>query len=124
MRAAWLVLPAVLLGCDGAPRSPAEGSRSTEPAARIALSAPETLVGEWRLAGVDGHLVDLPHAITMSIDAERILVVSDCVNLAWSYRYERGRLTTERVAQETWKRSPTSSPLRRMCAAPRPTASK
>lgn len=58
------------------PRAPAE----LVPAAE--------LVGGWRVAGVDGQPIDLPYAITASIDDRRILVVADCVNMAWTYAAE------------------------------------
>ena len=55
------------------------------------------LAGEYRIAGAGGQPIDLPHAITASFSEERIDVVSDCVRMRWSYRYEGGALATEPV---------------------------
>ena len=108
MRGWVLLLTAALLACDGSgevANSPAVSERPAQSRdVSTAAAAPASLVGEWRVAGVDGQSIDLPHAITMSVDASRVLVVSDCVNLAWSYRYEGGRMIPERVAQESCAR--------------------
>lgn len=58
------------------------------------------LIGEWRIAGIDGREIDAPYAITASIDGKRIHVVADCINLAWSYAAESGSITTKRVPVE------------------------
>ena len=64
------------------------------------LAASAELVGEYRVAGVDGSDIDLPHGITASISADRIHLVSDCVNMAWSYTLADGRLATEQAPAE------------------------
>jgi hypothetical protein len=64
------------------------------------IAAPGDLAGEYRVAGIGDEAIDLPHAITASISQDRIHVVSDCVNLAWSYRLEAGLLSTQRAAVE------------------------
>lgn len=58
------------------------------------------IAGEYRVAGVDGAEINLPHAVTASIDGERIHLTSDCVNLAWSYHLAGGTLATQRVPVE------------------------
>ena len=92
------------------PSSQAEQAAQSQPPtqaqslARSEQSAPSAampeLPGEYRVAGVDGAGIDLPHAIAASIDEERIHLVSGCVNLAWTYRLHGARLTTERAAVE------------------------
>jgi hypothetical protein len=88
---------ALLAACGGTADAPAPVE--TPPAASLTEFA-----GEYRVAGIDGGEIDLPHAITASIDGERIHLVSDCVNLAWSYRFEAGLLATERVPVESCAR--------------------
>ena len=90
MRSLAFLLPALLLaGCAAAvPSSP----DAAAPEARA--DAPATLQGEWRLAGVDGKDIDLPHGIAVSIDASRIAVSSGCVAMEWTYRYAGGALET------------------------------
>lgn len=63
------------------------------PAAQSPLAAVE-LPGEYRIAGVDGQDIDLPHAITASIDAARIRVDSGCLRREWNYTQANGRLAT------------------------------
>jgi hypothetical protein len=90
-----LLAALMLAACrPAAEESPAQPEQPSQPAA-----VPE-LAGEYRVAGVDGSDIDLPHAITASIDEERIHLVSDCVNLAWTYRFEGARLATETAAVE------------------------
>ena len=69
-----------------------------------AIASAAALAGEYRVAGVDGAEIDLPHAITASIDGERIHLTSDCVNFAWSYRFEGERLVTAQVPVESCAR--------------------
>jgi hypothetical protein len=64
-----------------------------------ALAAAE-LAGEYRVAGVDATDIDLPHAITASISADRIHIVSDSVNLAGADTQQGAALTTQRVPVE------------------------
>lgn len=74
----------------------------TAPAARpapgVGLRAGE-LPGEYRVAGVDGGEVDLPHAITVSIGPDTIRYVSQCVTGAWTYRAEGERLVTKPIVE-------------------------
>ena len=58
---------------------------------------PPSLSGEWRIAGVGGKPIDLGHAISASISADRIKVSSQCVGMEWGYRFEDQRLVTEPI---------------------------
>ncbi len=95
MRAFHLaILPALALAaCQ---REPEQAAASEPPA----ISSATEIAGEYRVAGVDGSDIDLPHAVTASIDAQRIHLVSDCVNLAWSYTLGDGVLATETAPVE------------------------
>lgn len=88
--------PTVTMSATPTP-APSEPQPAAPPA--NALPAGE-LPGEYRLAGVDGGDIDLPYAISASIEGGRIHVVADCINMAWSYTYTGGRLATRRVPVE------------------------
>jgi hypothetical protein len=66
------------------------------PAGASAAPALE-LAGEYRIAGVDDGDINLPHGISASIGADRIDVVSQCVEMAWSYRLDGSALQTTRL---------------------------
>jgi hypothetical protein len=70
-----------------------------------AIASAERLIDEYRVAGADGRGLDLPYGISASISADRIDVSADCVVLAWSYRFESGRLITQRVPAKSCKRA-------------------
>ena len=88
---------ALLAGCGSA-------EERAVPAEPPAIASAAELAGEYRVAGIDGSEIDLPHAVTASIDVERIHLTSDCVNLAWSYRFEGERLVTEQAPAESCAR--------------------
>lgn len=96
VRGSFIVLALALAACGSPAEAPAE------PAA-APLAATE-LVGEYRVAGVDGSDVNLPHAITASISADRIHLISDCVNLAWDYTLAGGSMATRQVPVESCAR--------------------
>ena len=81
---------------QAAPDPSATGFSSPAQTAATQL-APPSLAGEWRVAGVGGKQIDLPHAISASISANRIKVSSQCVKMEWSYRFEGPRLVTEPI---------------------------
>ncbi|HEY6816875.1 MAG TPA: hypothetical protein VI168_15170, partial [Croceibacterium sp.] len=87
----------LLAACGG-------GEQAAAPLEPPAIADPATLAGEYRVAGINGSEIDLPHAITASIDGERIHLTSDCVNFAWSYRFEGEALVTEQVPVESCAR--------------------
>jgi hypothetical protein len=82
---------------------PTSSAAAGPPSPALSLAAitdPAALVGEYRVAGVGGQDVDLPHGITASISDAGIHVVSNCVNLSWSWFFEDARLVTERAPVE------------------------
>lgn len=105
-------MPAVvLLAACGAPDSAKSPNPEPHPAAANSpdgvstpagdsIGSAERLAGEYRIAGVDGAALDLPYGVTASISENRIHVVADCINMAWSYRFSGASLATERVAVE------------------------
>lgn len=107
-----IALLVVLAACEPAGQTPQSAVSSPTPPLEIAdantrldrgglITSSEQLVGEYRVAGVQGQAVDLPYAITASIRPARIHVVADCVNLAWDYRLVDGILTTAPAAVES-----------------------
>lgn len=114
-RLAFLPLMALAASCQpaedaGAAAAP-QASPAPAPAATLPVPPPdiiasaEGLIGEYRVAGVDGADIDLPHAITASIAEDRIDLTSDCIRLAWSYRFESGALATEREPVPSCRRA-------------------
>lgn len=115
-----LVMAAALTACqpsanappavDETPATPA--SPATEPTGSPAGDGPVAgaivsaaeLVGEYRIPGVDGQDIDLPHGISATIDDTTIRVSADCVKFAWSYRFEGVRLVTETAPVVTCER--------------------
>jgi len=52
------------------------------------ISSAAQLVGEYRVASVDGGDLDLPQGITASVTDSRLAVQSDCIRLAFDYRLD------------------------------------
>lgn len=69
------------------------------------IATSEALAGEYRVAGIDGEGVNLPHGITASITGDHIDVQSDCIRFAWSYRFEDRLLVTEPAPVATCRRA-------------------
>ncbi|MEO6387972.1 MAG: META domain-containing protein [Croceibacterium sp.] len=102
MRPLFVASLLALAACG--PRDDAQSVQVASPTASVApapagdpdISAAQ-LVGEYRVAGVGGESIDLPHAITLSLSSDRITLVADCVNAVWGYHLERGSLATKRL---------------------------
>jgi len=84
---------------DGAGEGAPADARGGGSVTTDALRAPAAIAGEYRLAGVDGSATDLPHAITVSIDDQRIRYVSHCVTGAWDYGFDGDRVATRAVVE-------------------------
>lgn len=111
MRIICPIIFAVLAACSPpAPESPAPETPATEsPALETAapesrpeiaegtMMTPAELVGEYRLAGVDGQDINLPHGISASISAEEIEVSSQCIRFKWTYAITDGALAASRA---------------------------
>jgi hypothetical protein len=107
-----LLIAVALGGCQPSGPAPAEREpRASEAAASpsatpqptpsqpasVAITEVEELVGEYRVAGVDGRDINLPYGITARISDVAILVEADCVKLSWSYFFEGTSLVTEQL---------------------------
>lgn len=90
LRAAPLAL---LAGCA----DPVEnGAPAGEEVEQAPLPAPSTIVGEWRVADIDGEPIDAAYAIALSVSREVIKPSPVCFEAwRWSYAYAGGRLHVE-----------------------------
>ncbi|MEW4449028.1 hypothetical protein [Qipengyuania sp. JC766] len=80
------------------------GVPETAPAADPS-DIPASLEGEYRVAGAGGNEVDLPWGMTVSIDADAIMLQSDCLAPEWSYALRDGELATRKVDKELCDRA-------------------
>lgn len=101
--AAALALAALLAGAcrQEPPALPQAGSGSSSPVVSAPSEAPASLIGEWRVAGIDGQPVDAPIGIALSIGTQEIGFDPRCAGFAWDYNYSAGTL-------ETIRRNPTA----------------
>ena len=97
---AGLALAAVFLGgCQQESANPAPmESSAAAPAVPAPSNAPASLVGEWRVAGLDGQPIDAPIGIALSIQAGEIGFGPRCAGFTWEYSYSAGVLTTTRLS--------------------------
>lgn len=84
---------------------PAAEEPPAPPPGRPPIASAAELAGEFRVAGIDGSDIDLPHAITATIDAERIEVQSDCIGLAWTFTLAEGVLATAQTPTRSCRRA-------------------
>jgi hypothetical protein len=106
-----LLVACLLAGCDSsqapqkadppetgqlAPRS--DPVRTPPAAPTVVLPAPESLVGEYRVAGIDGQPLDADVGIALSIDRTTLSFDPRCAGFVWNYSYLRGRLDLKRAA--------------------------
>ncbi len=108
MRSSLAVLSVLALAaCQPATDDPASGAASEdtpqtpapapppedEPAA---ANAPASVVGEYRVAGIDGTEVGGGIGIGLSITESEIYYEPRCAGFDWSYTYGDGELSTDR----------------------------
>ncbi len=127
-----LIVSSVLVAACSDRREPAQDAKTapsdaeeapppepeTEPHERErVLRAPQSLVGEYRVAGIDGEALDAAYGIALSITANEIRF-ENCQLVGWNYDYARGELTTDRIGQP--EQASDEAPQRLPCAAPFP----
>ncbi|MXO61171.1 hypothetical protein GRI89_16630 [Altererythrobacter salegens] len=103
-----LLAALALTACDG-------GAPPPEPAPSTAAPAPapaplDSLVGEYRVAGIDGQPLDAAYGIALSITDERI-DFPNCRQIGWSYTFEDGKVSTERSPPGGLDAKPCDEPL-------------
>ncbi len=102
------LLPCLLVaacGEDAAPPDPpvtAVTSAAVEPTTNVAILASEALVGEYRVAGIDGEPFDENFGIALSISAVPSVISFDeeCGSFSWAADMEGGVLFTNRMPAE------------------------
>lgn len=100
MRTSLIVATLVLAACQAEepPPEPSPVTSEADPGpgqpaiATGIITDPVALEGEYRVAGIDGAEVDLPHAMTASITQDTLRYTSQCVTGAWRYRFEGQQL--------------------------------
>ena len=93
-----------LAACQPHTEAPRGAPDSAERTSSIIASS-DALAGDYRVAGIDGADVNLPHGITASIADERIDVQSGCIRFAWTYRFEEQLLVTEQAPVASCRRA-------------------
>ncbi|MCA1660881.1 MAG: hypothetical protein LC648_01440 [Novosphingobium sp.] len=63
-----------------------------KPADPIPPTAPTTLAGEWRVAGIDGAPFDEPYGLGLSADDRKIWMEPRCAGIVRSYRITGARI--------------------------------
>jgi hypothetical protein len=101
-------MASIAFGCQPAEEDvPSPSPRAENPIVVEAgvIASPAGLAGEYRIAGVNGKDVDLPHGISAVVDETTIRVSADCLNFAWSYRFKSSRLVTETMPVASCRRA-------------------
>lgn len=90
---------ATLAACSPpANNSPAPTPTPTPEAIEAPQLAPVgTLIGEYRVAGINDAAIDAPIGLALSISAQRIVFDGPCGGAAWDYQLAGTRLRTSRV---------------------------
>lgn len=130
MRAILFLLPVLAGACSAGSPNQSQRDVPTDALATSAeheqsgsadeLPAPASLVGEYRVAGVDGEPLNAEFGIALSIGADMISF-DNCQQIAWTYAYDAGVLTTSRVPAGA-SEPPSAPPQRLPCAAELPPA--
>ena len=82
---------------------------------RPAFPPAKTIVGEYRVAGIDGESIDQPYAIALSITADKISFAPECAGFVWTYNYSHdGTLSTARHPDHGGETAPDGSTV--VCA--------
>ncbi len=97
-----LLAALALAGCGERAKAPvvadSQASDSSDPLAPAErpepppTNAPASLVGEWRVAGINGQPLDALIGLTVSIDDKSISIEPPCAAFVWNYRYTKGSL--------------------------------
>lgn len=99
-----LIILAMLAAC--APPAPESPAPESPPAfAEETMMTPVVLIGEYRVAGVDGQDINLPHGITASISDDEIEIQSQCIRFKWTYTITDGVLAARRTPAASCQRA-------------------
>ncbi|MXP11171.1 hypothetical protein [Pseudoblastomonas halimionae] len=81
---------------DATPAIDSTASAPDNAAAADKIDVPQSLVGEYRVAGIDGKELDIPVGFALSITDTEIHDGQGCGARHWRYAYEKGVLETKR----------------------------
>jgi hypothetical protein len=79
--------------------APAAPSAAQAPDGSAPITAIGDLLGEYRVAGMDGQPLDAPIGIAVSIDGPMLSYEPSCAGFVWSLKFEDGRLVTHRFGE-------------------------
>ena len=88
-----LGLALLLAGCS-APAEDPQAPPATAPSQ--AMEVPDSIIGEYRVAGIDGAPMDADYGIAVSITADTISYEPRCLGFAWTYTLSEGRIAVAR----------------------------
>ena len=115
-----------LAACQPAGDGPAPGAEPSQAATAVAndgkgdaaaVDAPASLVGEYRVAGIDGTEVAGQIGIALSVTEDTIFFDPRCAGFGWSYTYENGTLATARPTDAPVCEIAVDPELQRLAAA-------
>lgn len=69
------------------------------------IMAPAALVGEYRVAGVDGQDINLSHGVSASISEQEIEILSQCIRFKWTYTLSNGVLAAAQTPVMSCRRA-------------------
>jgi hypothetical protein len=96
----FLASLAAIAGCS--PANDAADAPAEPAAIEATTSEPNTpignLVGEYRVAGINGESIDAPFGLALSVTDSRMIFGDFCGGYAWDYRLEGTRIEMARVA--------------------------
>jgi hypothetical protein len=81
------------------PETAATAAESAVADGSVPITAVGDLLGEYRVAGIDGEPLDAPIGIAVSIDGPMLSFEPTCAGFVWSIRFEAGRLVTTRFGE-------------------------
>ncbi|QPC98446.1 hypothetical protein [Qipengyuania soli] len=81
---------------DSQTHGPVTQTEITQAAVQPAGEIPETIVGEYRLAGIDGEDLNSPTGMAVSIGEDTISFEPKCLGSVWTYSLSHGDLRLER----------------------------
>lgn len=67
----------------------------------IGATAPTSIEGDWRVAGVNGEIIDIEWAMTAQITADQISIQSQCMGFGRMYALDGTTLTAPEVPPAT-----------------------
>jgi hypothetical protein len=96
MRRLAILAAIALAACGQTADQPEPTGTPTANETAAVLPAPDSLVGEYRVAGIDGEELNAPFGIGLSITDGQVSFQPACAAFVWSYAYKDGALEISR----------------------------